>query len=76
MRTLLQINYPDVKIIISLLILLFLLFVLSAGRSPYLKINRASSAIIGSCFIIIFGILNFDQAVSSVDIRTIAILFK
>jgi len=76
MNTLLQINYPDVKIIISLLILLFLLFVLSAGKSPYLKINRASSAIIGSCFVIIFRILNFDQAVSSVDIRTIVLLFN
>lgn len=76
MPTLLQTDFPNVKIIISLLILLFLLFVLSAGKSPYLKINRASSAIIGSCFIIIFRILNFDQAVNSVDIRTIVILFN
>jgi len=71
-----QSTFYDAKIVVSILILLFLLFVLSVGKSPYFKINRASSAIISSCFVVIFRILNFDQAVSSVDIRTIVLLFN
>ncbi|AWB10872.1 transporter, YbiR family [Thermodesulfobium acidiphilum] len=76
MHSIEQVNFINAKIVVSLLILLFLLFVLSVGKSPYFKIDRASSAIIGSCFVIIFRILNFDQAVSSVDIRTIVLLFN
>ncbi|AEE15177.1 Citrate transporter [Thermodesulfobium narugense DSM 14796] len=71
-----QIILFETKTLISLLILLFLLSVLSVGKSPYFRINRASSAIIGSCFVIIFRILNFDQAVNAVDIRTIVLLFN
>lgn len=56
-------------------LLLFVLIIFSLGKSPVFRVDRAGAAIIAAALAIDFGVLSFDQAVASIDFRTIVILF-
>ncbi|SHI74071.1 SLC13 family permease [Propionispora hippei] len=57
------------------LILAFILVVFSVGKSPFFSIDRIGAAIIASILSINLGNLTFSQALSSIDFRTLTILF-
>lgn len=60
---------------LTFLVLFFVLFVFTIGKSPVFRVDRTGSVIIGSVVIITAGFVTFDQAVGFVDFRTIVILF-
>lgn len=55
--------------------MLFVLIIFSMGKSPVFRVDRAGAAIIAAALMVDFGVLTFDQAISSIDFRTIVILF-
>lgn len=58
------------------LILGGILVIFTLGKSPVFRVDRAGAAIIGAIALIGFDILSFDDAVKSVDYKTIVILFS
>ncbi|WP_019553252.1 ArsB/NhaD family transporter [Propionispira raffinosivorans] len=52
------------------------LLVFTLGKSPFFRIDRAGVAIIGAVAMMGLGIISFDDAVKTVDYRTIVILFS
>ncbi|MDA8441779.1 MAG: SLC13 family permease [Peptococcaceae bacterium] len=61
--------------LVSALILIGILVVFTLGKSPVFRVDRAGAAIIGATLTIATGVLSFDQAASTVDYRTIVLLF-
>ncbi|VBB07594.1 arsenical pump membrane protein arsb [Lucifera butyrica] len=57
------------------LLLTFVLIIFSLGKSPVFRVDRAGAAIIAAALMVDFGVLTFDQAIASIDFRTIVILF-
>ncbi len=57
------------------LLLAFVLLVFSLGKSPVFRVDRAGAAIIAAALMVDFGIVTFDQAIDSINFRTIIILF-
>lgn len=57
------------------LILVFTLVIFALGKSPVFRVDRAGAAIVGAALMIGLGVLSFDQAVQSIDYRTIILLF-
>ena len=49
--------------------------VLSAGRLPYLRIDRPGAAIIGAILMVVAGVLPLADAYAAIDYRTIILLF-
>lgn len=62
--------------VISAIILTITLVVFALGKSPIFRVDRAGIAFIGGATIVATGILTFDQAVQTVDYRTILLLFS
>jgi len=58
------------------LILFATLLVFTIGKSPVFRVDRAGAAIIGGSLIVGFHILSFDEAIQTVDHRTIVVLFS
>lgn len=58
------------------LILCGILVVFTLGKSPVFRVDRAGASIIGAITLIGSGVLSFDDAVKSVDYKTIVILFS
>lgn len=56
------------------LLALFVLIIFSLGGSPVFRVDRAGAAIIAAAVMIGSGFLTFQQAVQSIDFKTIAIL--
>lgn len=61
---------------IAALILGGVLVIFTLGKSPVFRVDRAGASIIGAVALIGFGVLSFDDAVKSVDYKTIVILFS
>ena len=57
------------------LLTLFVLIIFSLGRSPVFRVDRAGAAVIAAALMVDFGALTFQQAIQSIDFRTIVILF-
>ncbi|MDF2499858.1 MAG: Citrate transporter [Anaerosporomusa subterranea] len=57
-------------------ILALALFIFTLGKSPVFRVDRAGSAIIGAAAMIACGVLSFEEAMQSVDFKTIVILFS
>jgi len=62
--------------VVAGLILCGILIVFTLGKSPVFRVDRAGASIIGAIALIGFGVLSFDDAVKSVDYKTIVILFS
>lgn len=62
--------------IISGTILATTLLIFALGKSPLFRIDRTGVAIIGGALTIATGVLTFNQAVHSIDYRTIILLFS
>ncbi|MDF9409539.1 anion transporter [Pelotomaculum isophthalicicum JI] len=62
--------------IVSGIILVATLIVFGIGKIPIFRVDRAGAAIIGGALIMATGVLTFNQAVQSVDFRTIILLFS
>ncbi|MCL6589591.1 MAG: hypothetical protein K6U80_06520 [Firmicutes bacterium] len=65
----------DYNLIVAAIVLGITLLIFTLGKSPVFRIDRAGVSIIGATLMIGAGILTFDQATSSIDFRTIALLF-
>jgi Na+/H+ antiporter NhaD/arsenite permease-like protein len=52
------------------------LIVFSLGKAPGFRLDRAGAAIIAAALTVAFGVLTFEEAVRSVDYRTIVVLFS
>jgi Na+/H+ antiporter NhaD/arsenite permease-like protein len=52
------------------------LLVFSLGKSPVFRLDRAGAAILAAALTTALGVLTFEQAVKSVDYRTIVVLFS
>jgi Na+/H+ antiporter NhaD/arsenite permease-like protein len=46
------------------------------GRVPGLRMNRATIAVVGAALLIVFGALNQEEALASIDLGTIILLFS
>lgn len=57
-------------------ILCGILVIFTLGKSPVFRVDRAGASIIGAIALIGFGVISFDDAVKSVDYKTIVILFS
>nr|MDU2065810.1 SLC13 family permease [Sporomusaceae bacterium] len=57
------------------LLTIFVLVIFSLGRSPIFRVDRAGAALIAAALMVDFGALTFEQAIQSIDFRTIVILF-
>lgn len=57
------------------ILLLFVLIIFSLGKSPVFRVDRAGAAVIAAALMVDFGVLTFNQAINSIDFRTIVILF-
>ena len=59
-----------------IIVIIFLLTYvgLSFGGIPYFKLDRAGIAIVGAVATVIFGILNFKEAIYAIDFNTIILL--
>lgn len=58
------------------LILGIVLLVFTLGKSPVFRLDRAGISIVGAVAMLGLGILSFDEAVQTVDYRTLAVLFS
>lgn len=61
---------------IAALILGGVLVIFTLGKSPVFRVDRAGASIIGAVALIAFNVLTFEDAVKSVDYKTIVILFS
>ena len=59
----------------TFLIFLATYAVVAIGRAPGLRVDRTGAAIIGAIAMVVSGALTFDDAVRSVDFRTLVLLF-
>ncbi len=50
--------------------------VVAAGRMPGVRIDRTGAAIIGAILMVVTGAIGLDDAVRSVDVRTLVLLFS
>lgn len=62
--------------VIAALILGGVLIIFTLGKSPVFRVDRAGASIIGAVALIGFGTISFEDAVKSVDYKTIVILFS
>lgn len=62
--------------VISGITLAATLLVFALGKSPVFRVDRTGAAIIGGSLTVAAGVLTFNQAVQSVDYRTIVLLFS
>lgn len=69
-------NQHDVQEIIAGIILLATLIVFTLGKSPVFRVDRAGMSIIGASLMTAFGILTIEDAVQSIDAKTIVVLFS
>lgn len=69
-------NLRDVQEGVAGIILLATLIVFTLGKSPVFRVDRAGMSIIGASLMTAFGILTIDEAVQSIDARTIVVLFS
>jgi Na+/H+ antiporter NhaD/arsenite permease-like protein len=51
------------------------LVVFALGKSPVFRVDRAGAAIIGASLTVGLGVIDFDQAVRAIDVRTVVLLF-
>jgi Na+/H+ antiporter NhaD/arsenite permease-like protein len=51
-------------------------FVFALGKFPWMKIDRPGAAIIGAVLMVAFGIVGATEALASIDIATIVLLFS
>jgi Na+/H+ antiporter NhaD and related arsenite permeases len=68
--------HSDWAPVVAGLILCGILVVFTLGKSPVFRVDRAGASIIGAIALIGLGVLSFDDAVKSVDYKTIVILFS
>lgn len=61
--------------VLSGFVLCGILIVFTLGKSPIFRVDRAGISIIGAVALIGFNVISFDEAVKSVDYKTIVILF-
>ncbi len=50
--------------------------VVAAGRAPFLRLDRTGAAIVGAILMVVTRAIGFDDAVRSIDFRTIVLLFS
>jgi Na+/H+ antiporter NhaD/arsenite permease-like protein len=50
--------------------------IIATGRAPWLRLDRTGAAIVGAVLMVVTGAIGFSEAVSSVDFRTIVLLFS
>lgn len=67
--------YFSYEQLVNLGVLLLVLLVFTVGKSPLFRLDRTGSVLVGSVLLLACGFIGFDQAMSFVDFRTIAILF-
>ncbi len=66
---------PSSTSLITLLIFLSTYAIVAVGRVPFLRLDRTGAAIVGAVLMIVTGAIGFDQAVHTVDYRTLVLLF-
>jgi Na+/H+ antiporter NhaD/arsenite permease-like protein len=52
------------------------LFGVAVGRYPWLRMNRATIALVGAVALVILGAITLDQAYAALDLNTLALLFS
>lgn len=48
---------------------------LAIGRLPFLRLDRAGIALVGATAMLVLDVVGFDEAVASIDYRTLVLLF-
>lgn len=59
-----------------LIIILWTLSGVALGQYPWLKMNRATIALVGATALIVFGAISLDQAYAAIDANIILLLFS
>lgn len=65
----------DLLSIVSLLLIVLTLIGVAVGRYPWLRMNRATIALVGATGLILVGAISLDQAYAALDMNTIVLLF-
>jgi len=65
----------DLFPIVSLLLIVLTLIGVAVGRYPWLRMNRATIALVGATGLILVGAISLDQAYAALDMNTIVLLF-
>jgi len=65
-----------VIVVLSAVILLSVLVIFTLGKSPFFRVDRVGAAIIGASLTVATGVLSFDEAIKTVDYRTVVLLFS
>lgn len=58
-----------------LAIIVLTLMGVAAGRYPWLRMNRATIALVGGVALMAFGAMSLDEAYATLDLNTLALLF-
>lgn len=66
---------PNLLNILALLIIVLTLVGVAIGRYPWLRMNRATIALVGATGLILIGAISLDEAYAALDMNTIVLLF-
>lgn len=60
---------------IALIIIIITLIGVAVGRYPWLRMNRATIALVGATLLILVGAISLDEAYAALDLNTLTLLF-
>ncbi len=60
---------------LALVVIVGTLFGVAVGRYPWLRMNRATIALVGAVILIVIGALTLEQAYAALDLNTLTLLF-
>lgn len=66
---------PDARELAAMSLIVVTILGVAIGRYPWLRMNRASIALVGATALIALGTLSLEQAFESIDVDTLALLF-
>ena len=65
----------SISTIIAAIIIIITLVGVAVGSYPWLRMNRATIALVGATLLIIIGAIPLEKAYASIDLNTITLLF-
>jgi Na+/H+ antiporter NhaD/arsenite permease-like protein len=66
---------PPLLTLLTLVILVVTLVGVAVGRYPWLRMNRATIALVGATLLIAVGAISLEEAYTALDLNTLTLLF-
>jgi Na+/H+ antiporter NhaD/arsenite permease-like protein len=64
-----------IHLLATIIIILLTLIGVAIGRYPWLRMNRATIALVGATFLIVIGAISLEAAYDAIDMNTLVLLF-